>query len=141
MLGSGLSPCLDRVKELECFKAWKERGKGFPFSDIEGLPKTSVRSHPGIYRFFTLKGGKPRSAVSFQCGRLHLYEGHSAITVAEPVMGLRLAGTKKFVLSNIAGSLQKELSPGTVITLRDHINMTGQSPLIGPERLNSEGKS
>ena len=92
----------------------------------------------GSYRFFIHKTtGK---AISFQCGRLHLYEGHSANTVVEPVLQVLFAGTKKFVLSNISGGLKKEHTPGTVIALKDHVNMTGLSPLTGPEKTDSSGK-
>ena len=55
-------------------------------------------------------------------------------------MQMRLAGTKHFVLSNISGGLKKEHTPGTVIALKDHVNMTGSSPLTGPEKTNRLGK-
>ena len=137
VLGSGFSSHLDKVKELDLFKNWEEP-EGFSFSDVPGLPPPSVRSHEGLYRFFVYKA--TGLAVSFQCGRLHLYEGHSADIVVEPVMRILLAGTKHFVLSNISGGLKKEHTPGTVIALKDHVNMTGSSPLIGPEKTNRLGK-
>jgi len=137
VLGSGFSPNLDQIKQLDLFYNWQERD-GFPFSDAPGIPPASVRSHKGSYRFFVHKtSGK---AISFQCGRLHLYEGHSANMVAEPVLQVLLAGTKKFILTNISGSLKKEHVPGTVIALKDHINMTGLSPLTGAEKTDSAGK-
>ena len=137
VLGSGFSSHLDKVKKLDLFKNWEER-ESFSFEEVPGIPAPSVRSHNGTYRFFVHK--KTAQAVSFQCGRLHLYEGHSAEVVVEPVMQVLLAGTKKFILSNISGGLKKEHTPGTVISLKDHINMTGLSPLRGPEKTNSQGK-
>jgi len=137
VLGSGFSSGLDQVLALSDFKNWEER-EGFSFSDVENLPLTTVRSHLGRYRFFAYKGGE--QAISFQCGRLHLYENHSAEKVAEPVMQVLKAGTSQFVLSNISGSLKKEHTPGTVIALKDHINMTGHSPLRGLEKTDDKGK-
>ncbi len=137
VLGSGLSLSLDKMKGRDSLKNWRER-EGFSFSDVPGLSAPTVRSHLGCYRFFVHKSSG--RAISFQCGRLHLYEGHSAGAVAEPVLKVLLAGTKRFVLSNISGSLKKERPPGTVIALKDHVNMTGVSPLTGPERADSSGK-
>ena len=137
VLGSGFSSHLDQIKKLDLFQNWRE-GDSFYFGDAPGIPAPSVRSHSGFYRFFVHKAnGK---AISFQCGRLHLYEGHSANTVAEPVLRILLAGTKKFVLTNISGGLKKEHTPGTVVALKDHVNMTGLSPLTGPEKTDSTGK-
>ena len=137
VLGSGFSSGLDKLKELDLLKSWEER-EGFSFASVPGFPAPSVRSHAGFYRFFVHKA--KGQALSFQCGRLHLYEGHSPATVAEPVLQVLLAGTKNFVLSNISGGLKKEHSPGTVIALKDHVNMTGLSPLTGPEKTDSLGK-
>ena len=137
VLGSGFSSSLEKVKELELFKNWEER-EGFPFVSVQGIPAPSVRSHSGFYRFFVHKT-KGR-ALSFQCGRLHLYEGHSPATVVEPVLQVLLAGTRTFVLSNISGGLKKEHTPGTVLALKDHVNMTGLSPLTGPEKMDSLGR-
>ena len=128
---------MDQIKKLDLFKNWQER-EGFSFSDVPGIPAPSVRSHTGSYRFFVHKA--TGQAISFQCGRLHLYEGHTADTVVEPVLQVLLAGTKTFVLSNISGGLKKEHTPGTVIALKDHVNMTGLSPLTGPEKIDSFGK-
>ena len=137
VLGSGFSPSLDKIKKLNFFKNWEER-KGFSFADLPNVPVPSVRSHAGLYRFFVYK--TTGLAVSFQCGRLHLYEGHSAETVVEPVIQVLLAGTKNFVLCNISGGLKKEHTPGTVLALTDHVNMTGFSSLRGPEKTDGSGK-
>lgn len=137
VLGSGFSSHLDKISELDQFKNWEER-EGFSFASVPGLPAPTVRSHAGRYRFFVHSPGG--QAISFQCGRLHLYEGHSAKVVVEPVMQVLLAGTKRFVLSNISGALKKDHTVGTVIALKDHINMTGQSPLTGPEKTTASGK-
>ena len=137
VLGSGFSPSLDKIKKMDSFKNWEEK-KSCSFSAVPQLPSPTIKSHAGLYRFFVHKESK--KAISFQCGRLHLYEGHSAQTVAEPVMQVLLAGTKRFILSNISGGLKKEHTVGTVIALTDHVNFTGTSPLIGLEKTNPQGK-
>ena len=137
VLGSGFSSSLDKIKKLDSFNNWEER-QICSFSDVPQLPSPTVKSHAGLYRFFVHK--KSNKCISFQCGRLHLYEGHSAQTVVEPVIQILLAGTKHFVLSNISGGLKKEHTVGTVIALSDHVNFTGTSPLIGKEKTTPEGK-
>ena len=99
VLGSGFSLHLDKMREPDFFKKWEER-EGFSFAETGELFSPSALSHPGLYRFFVYK--PTGQAVSFQCGRLHLYEGHSAETVVKPVLQTLMAGTKKFVLSNIS---------------------------------------
>ena len=137
VLGSGFSNSLDKIKEMDFFQSWTEK-KACSFADNPEIPAPTVKSHDGLYRFFVHK--ESNQSISFQCGRIHLYEGHSAQTVAEPVMQILLAGTKHFVLSNISGGLKKEHTVGTVIALSDHVNFTGTSPLIGPERGTPNGK-
>ena len=136
VLGSGFSDHLDQIKSLDLFQNWEER-EACAFADVPGLASPRVDSHKGFYRFFVHKASS--LSVCFQCGRLHLYEGHSAEQVVSPPMRIRLAGTKNFVLSNLAGGLKKEHSPGTVIALKDHVNMTGQSPLVGLEKRDEKG--
>ncbi|MBC6415536.1 MAG: purine-nucleoside phosphorylase [Bdellovibrionales bacterium] len=137
VLGSGFSSVLDKVKEKRFFKNWEEK-KACVFKDIPNFPLTTVKSHPGVYRFFTHKASQ--KSISFQCGRLHLYEGHSPETVVKPVMSLLLSGTKQFVLSNISGALKKEYRVGHILALKDHVNFTGLSPLTGPEKTTDSGQ-
>lgn len=131
VLGSGFSPGMDQITQTSGFAQIWEELKALPFKNVPGVPSPTVASHAGLYRFFVHKAS--RQAFSFQCGRVHLYEGHSPQTVALPVMQIRWAGTQRFVLSNISGALKKGHRPGRVIALKDHVNMTGFSPLTGPE--------
>ena len=137
VLGSGFSPILDKVKDLSAFKNWEEK-KSCGFKEAANIPSPTVKSHAGLYRFFTHK--KSQHSISFQCGRLHLYEGHSPETVAAPVMSILMSGAKRFVLSNISGALKKDYSVGHILALKDHVNFTGLSPLTGPEKINSSGQ-
>ncbi len=105
-----------------------------PFSKCEGLPASSVSGHPGVFKFFIHK--KKKHVLCFQVGRLHGYEGLSPKTVVLPAMLSRMAGTKIFILTNAAGSLQKKLKMGSVMIIEDQVNLTGQNPLNGPNPTN-----
>ena len=124
VLGSLLGSALKEVSPPK----WELRG-ALPFSDIPGLSAPSAPSHTGSYMYFY--NSEKQKSVCFQCGRLHGYEDLKAKEVVKTVMGPRNAGTTNFVLSNIAGSLNKNLKVGEVVAMRDHINLTGQSPLTG----------
>ena len=124
VLGSLISAELKSVSLPE----WERKGS-VAFSEIPGLRVPSAPSHTGAYVYFYHR--QKNKSICFQCGRLHGYEGLKAQEVVRTVMGPRQAGTKNFVLSNISGSLKKDLRPGTVVAIRDHINLTGQSPLTG----------
>jgi inosine/guanosine/xanthosine phosphorylase family protein len=65
-------------------------------------------------------------------GRLHAYEGHPAQTLAVPIRILRRLGVERLVITNAAGSLRLHNPAGTLMVVDDHINLSGQNPLIGP---------
>jgi purine-nucleoside phosphorylase len=66
-------------------------------------------------------------------GRSHLYEGRTPAEVVHAVRTAVMAGTKVVVLTNAAGALNPVLRPGQLVLLRDHLNLTGASPLSGGE--------
>ena len=122
-LGSGLGGYADDLTDAITI----------PYADIPHFPVPSVAGH----------GGKLVSAmfgdtgVLILAGRVHLYEGRP---LSDLVFGSRLAvvnGCATIVLTNAAGGCGDGLEAGDLVLLRDHINLTGQSPLIGPndERL------
>ena len=138
VLGSGFSSSLDKLLSEKDFKEWSEGAPLF-FKDVPGLKVPTAPTHLGVYRYFTHKPtGK---CLCFQSGRLHGYEGHSAREVAQTVLWPRLAGTKKFILTNISGSLRENIPPGEIVALSDHINFTGQNPLTGENPKDSQGKN
>lgn len=116
---------------------WKDAGT-LPFSEIPALSSATAPGHPGIYRFFEEE--KSKEVMCLQVGRLHGYEGLSASDTALSVMIPRLAGTKNFILTNAAGGLKLEWPIGSVMMIRDHVNLTGQNPLIGPVVNGPDGK-
>jgi purine-nucleoside phosphorylase len=64
-------------------------------------------------------------------GRFHLYEGNDPGLVIQPVLLFKGLGARVVVLTNAAGGLDPSFGPGTLMVMRDHINLTGRSPLIG----------
>jgi purine-nucleoside phosphorylase len=65
-------------------------------------------------------------------GRLHLYEGHDAGLVVQPVLLMGRLGARIVLLTNAAGGVDPDYGPGSLMIVSDHINLTGRSPLIGP---------
>lgn len=127
VLGSGFGAA------LEAFP-WKKISD-LSFTEIPGFPPSTVPDHAGSYRFYQ-QGEK---VISFQMGRLHGYEGHSAALVARTVMAPRLSGVKNFLLTNASGGLNPAFRPGDVMMIRDHVNMTGKNPLIGENPHGEDG--
>jgi purine-nucleoside phosphorylase len=69
--------------------------------------------------------------VALLQGRLHLYEGHPPLLVAEPVLLIGRLGAGRIVLTNAAGGVNPSFSAGTLMVIADHLNLTGRSPLVG----------
>lgn len=118
VLGSGLSGL---AEELD-FR------QSIPYREIPGFPAPSVAGHAGTLHVGSLEG------VSVVClaGRVHLYEGHPMGSV---VLGVRLLaelGCPVVLLTNAAGGISSEFAPGDLMLIQDHLNLTGQNPLVGP---------
>jgi xanthosine phosphorylase len=117
VLGSGLGDLADAVQDAVTF----------PYSELPGFPVGSVPGHAGRLVLGTLAG----TAVVVLRGRGHLYEGIPASDLAVPVRTVRALGAEAIVLTNAAGSLNPESRPGSLMALRDHINLMGANPLTG----------
>lgn len=118
VLGSGLGPLADAV-EVEREVSFAEAG----------LPVSSVPGHAGKFVFGKLGGGP----VILMKGRVHLYEGHSPRAVTAGVRWMAAQGVKQIILTNAAGTLNPGFPPGQWMMLSDHLNLTGTSPLEGPD--------
>ena len=97
------------------------------YGDIPGFPLSTVESHAGRLLCGTL-GGK--TVVAMQ-GRFHRYEGYSLQQVTFPVRVLRALGVDTLVVSNACGGLNPLWAAGDLMLIADHINLLGDSPLIG----------
>lgn len=113
---------------------WKEGASalGAPYHEIAtttlpGFHPTTVPGHEG--RLLSVRVGDKH--VLLVAGRVHLYEGHSAADVAHPVRTAIAAGATSIVLTNACGGIDPTKGPGTVVVIKDHINLTATSPLEG----------
>ena len=117
VLGSGLGPFVDAI----------DAEAAVPFSEIPGLPESRVPGHAGRFVLGRVAGKR----VFIAQGRVHLYEGRSAREVTAFVRFMAARGAKRLILTNAAGTLNRAFAPGTWMMLRDHLNLTGTSPLLG----------
>lgn len=123
ILGSGLGGYADRLDDATAID----------YGDIPHFPRSHVVGHKGKLVLGTRKGAR---CVAMQ-GRVHLYEGHTAATVSFPARVLVALGAKVIIVTNAAGGLNPSWMPGTLMLIRDHIDMLRDHALRGPndERL------
>ena len=118
VLGSGLGD----------FAAGLADATSIKYTELPHWPVSTVPGHEGRLVIGTTQG----RLVAALAGRCHLYEGFDgqAITFATRVMGL--LGVKQLILTNAAGGVNTSFSQGALMVIDDHINLTGQNPLAGP---------
>jgi purine-nucleoside phosphorylase len=113
---------------LGCIVEGIEKAVALPYGEIPNHPVCTAPGHQGRL-VFGRWAGKPVIAMD---GRFHLYEGHSPQSISFPIRVLRAVGVKTLVLSNAAGGLNPNFNAGDLMVITDHINFTGQNPLVGP---------
>lgn len=99
-----------------------------PYDELPGWPAPSARGHAGRLILGTLEG----MPVACLQGRFHRYEGHPPALVAEPVLLLHRLGAGVLLLTNAAGGVDPSFRAGTLMAIADHLNLTGENPLVGP---------
>ena len=99
-----------------------------PYEEIPGFPLSTVESHKGRLLAGELEGVP---AVAMQ-GRFHRYEGYSLQEVTFPVRVMKMMGAGTLVVSAACGGLDPLLALGDLVLLDDHINLMGETPLVGP---------
>jgi purine-nucleoside phosphorylase len=117
VLGSGLGGLADELEDAVAI----------PFSELPGWPAATAPGHVGRLLLGRL-GAKP--VVMLQ-GRFHLYEGNDPGLVVQPVLLFARLGARAVFLTNAAGGLDPSFGPGTLMVIRDHINLTGHNALVG----------
>jgi purine-nucleoside phosphorylase len=98
-----------------------------PYSEIPHFPTPKVKGHSGTLYSVDVDG---KGALVFS-GRVHFYEGWDLFDVVFGVRAAAVAGCHSFLLTNASGGVSRGLSVGDLVALSDHINLTGQNPLIG----------
>ena len=98
------------------------------YGNIPHFPISTVQTHKG--RLVT--GRLSDCPFIVMQGRFHLYEGYSPMEVTYPIRLMQQLGVKILILSNAAGGLNPSFSPGDIMLIGDHINLTFTNPLIGP---------
>ncbi|HEY1098699.1 MAG TPA: purine-nucleoside phosphorylase [Myxococcota bacterium] len=119
ILGSGLGAVADSVVD--------NGGQALPFGDIPHFPTSSVEGHKGRLVYGVVDG----TPVVLMQGRVHRYEGYPASSVVFPVRVLQALGVQKLVVTNAAGGFGDGFAAGDLMVIDDHINLTGDNPLIG----------
>lgn len=117
ILGSGLGEFGDHIQEKTVIS----------YSEIPHFKKPKVEGHSGEMVIGKLSG---KTVVAMK-GRVHFYEGHTTDEVVYPVRVLGKMGVKTLVVTNSSGGLKKTMKAGEFMVITDHINLTGQNPLIG----------
>ncbi len=99
-----------------------------PYSEIPNFPVSTVEYHAGELVIGTLEG----QPVVTMCGRVHYYEGYTMQEVTFPVRVMKAIGAEVLIVSSAVGAMNPDLGLGDVVIVRDHINLMGDNPLIGP---------
>ena len=119
VLGSGLGGLADDLDDPIAI----------PFADLPGWPSATAPGHVGRLLLGRLVG---RPVVMLQ-GRFHIYEGNDPGLVIQPILLFQRLGARIVVLTNAAGGVDPAFGPGTLMVIADHLNLTGRTPLLGPQ--------
>ncbi|MFF2889797.1 purine-nucleoside phosphorylase [Paenibacillus sp. NPDC057967] len=117
ILGSGLGVMADEV----------ENATVIPYGEIPHFPVSTVEGHSGELVIGELEG----KTVLVMKGRFHYYEGYSMKEVVFPVYVMKQLGIGTLLVTNAAGGMNRAFSAGDLMLITDHINNTGDNPLIG----------
>jgi purine-nucleoside phosphorylase len=118
VLGSGLGGFGDSLDDAT----------RIPYADIPAFPRSTAIGHAG-QMVIGKAGAVPIAAMQ---GRSHLYEGYSAQEIAFPMRVFGRMGVRAVILTNAAGGINLNYQQGALVLIRDHINLQGNNPLVGP---------
>ena len=118
VLGSGLGAFADSLTDAT----------RVPYAEIPAFPRSTAIGHAG-QMVIGNAGSVPVAAMQ---GRVHLYEGYSPQEVTFPIRVFGRMGIRAVILTNAAGGINLSYSQGALVVIRDHINLQGANPLVGP---------
>ena len=118
VLGSGLGGFADSLTDAA----------RVPYAEIPSFPQSTAIGHAGRM-VIGYAGSVPVAAMQ---GRVHLYEGYSAQEITFPIRVFARMGIRAVILTNAAGGINLSYSQGALVLIRDHINLQGANPLVGP---------
>ena len=118
VLGSGLGAFADELSD----------SIGIAYATIPHFPRATAIGHAGQLILGTVEG----LAVAAMQGRVHFYEGYPIKDVVFPIRVFAYMGVKAVILTNAAGGIRKDFTPGRLVVIGDHINLQGVNPLVGP---------
>ncbi|MDO5441308.1 MAG: purine-nucleoside phosphorylase [Bacillota bacterium] len=118
ILGTGLGDVADLI-EAECI---------IPYEDIPNFLTSKAPGHKGRLIVGRFEG---RKVICMQ-GRFHSYDGYHFEELSIPIRVMKILGTQRVIISNAAGAVNTEYRPGDIMVIKDHIKLTGSSPMRGP---------
>ena len=118
ILGSGLGAFADSLTQAT----------RVPYAQIPAFPRSTAIGHAGQM----VIGNAGTVTVAAMQGRVHLYEGYSAQEVAFPIRVFERMGVRAVILTNAAGGINLKYQQGALVLIKDHINLQGHNPLVGP---------
>jgi purine-nucleoside phosphorylase len=118
VLGSGLGSFADSLTDAA----------RIPYAEIPAFPRSTATGHAGQL----VIGNAGDLPVAAMQGRVHLYEGYSPQQIAFPIRVFGRMGIRAVILTNAAGGINRSYQQGGLVLIRDHINLQGANPLVGP---------
>jgi purine-nucleoside phosphorylase len=123
VLGSGLGGFADSLTD----------STRVPYADIPAFPRSTAIGHAGQMVIGHVNGGQAGAIpVAAMQGRVHLYEGYTPQEITFPIRVFARMGIRAVILTNAAGGINLSYSQGALVVIRDHINLQGSNPLVGP---------
>jgi purine-nucleoside phosphorylase len=117
ILGSGLGEFAENVSNAIVI----------PYSNVPYFPVTTVEGHAGQF----VVGELENVQLLIMQGRFHYYEGYAMQKIVMPIYVMKELGIETLIITNAAGGMNRSFQAGDLMVIRDHINLTGDNPLIG----------
>jgi len=117
VLGSGLGAFADEI----------ENAVKIPYEEIPHFARSTVEGHAGQLVLGEVEG----VSIAVQQGRFHFYEGYEMPQVIFPMRTFGVLGVETVILTNAAGSVNTDFKQGSLMLIRDHLNLMGENPLRG----------